>query len=289
MKVEHLNHPCFSKKAHLRFGRVHLPVAPKCNIQCRYCVRKYDCVNESRPGVTSKILSPSEAIERVSALLNRDDNIRVVGIAGPGDALANESTFIVLEKIGKMFPDINLCLSTNGVYLLENIERLKKIGIRYLTITINATTIGVAQQIYKWVVIDNKLYKGKDCAEIILKKQWLGLKEAANKGFYIKVNTVYIPGVNDIEIPMIAYLCGKKGVHSMNIIPLIPQAEFSHIEPPNKQKINLMRAACSKYVAQMSHCSQCRSDACGKLSENKDIELEALNQAIGEEYCEMIL
>ncbi len=43
-------HPCYSKEAH-QYARMHLPVAPACNIQCNYCNRKYDCSNESRPGV----------------------------------------------------------------------------------------------------------------------------------------------------------------------------------------------------------------------------------------------
>ncbi len=46
-------HPCFNESAKGTCGRVHLPVAPECNIKCNYCNRKYDCVNESRPGVTS--------------------------------------------------------------------------------------------------------------------------------------------------------------------------------------------------------------------------------------------
>ena len=51
-------HPCFDKEARHKNARVHLPVAPKCNIQCNYCNRKFDCVNESRPGVTSSVLTP---------------------------------------------------------------------------------------------------------------------------------------------------------------------------------------------------------------------------------------
>jgi hypothetical protein len=52
-----IRHPCFSGGG----GRicVHLPVAPACNVQCNYCVRKYDS-----PGVTAKVLSPREASER---------------------------------------------------------------------------------------------------------------------------------------------------------------------------------------------------------------------------------
>ncbi|HDL15175.1 MAG TPA: hypothetical protein ENH28_03335, partial [Euryarchaeota archaeon] len=49
------NHPCYSKEAHSKFGRIHVPVAPKCNVQCNYCVRKYDCANENRPGVTTRV------------------------------------------------------------------------------------------------------------------------------------------------------------------------------------------------------------------------------------------
>ncbi|MFQ7453900.1 MAG: hypothetical protein ACLRNQ_23780 [Flavonifractor plautii] len=51
-------HPCFSAQAHFRYGRIHLPVAPRCNIRCGYCDRRYDCANESRPGVTSEVISP---------------------------------------------------------------------------------------------------------------------------------------------------------------------------------------------------------------------------------------
>ena len=41
-------HPCFNREAHGRFGRIHLPVAARCNIVCGFCDRRYACVNESR-------------------------------------------------------------------------------------------------------------------------------------------------------------------------------------------------------------------------------------------------
>jgi nitrogen fixation protein NifB len=36
------NHPCYSEDAHHYFARMHVAVAPACNIQCHYCNRKYD-------------------------------------------------------------------------------------------------------------------------------------------------------------------------------------------------------------------------------------------------------
>lgn len=97
-------HPCFCEDAHHTFARMHLPVAPKCNIQCNYCNRKFDCCNESRPGVTSEVLDPQQALAKVKAVKEAIPQLSVIGIAGPGDPLANENTFQALELIGKEMP-----------------------------------------------------------------------------------------------------------------------------------------------------------------------------------------
>ena len=78
-------HPCFSCGSAHKYARMHLPIAPKCNISCNYCLRKYDCVNESRPGVTTEILSPKEAFAKYKIVKAKMPNLTVVGIAGPGD------------------------------------------------------------------------------------------------------------------------------------------------------------------------------------------------------------
>jgi MoaA/NifB/PqqE/SkfB family radical SAM enzyme len=64
-------HPCFDVTAKHTNARVHLPVAPKCNMLCNYCSRKYDCVNESSPGVTSAILTPQQAAEYFKGLSDK--------------------------------------------------------------------------------------------------------------------------------------------------------------------------------------------------------------------------
>jgi len=283
------SHPCFSKEAHHRFGRVHLPVAPECNIQCRYCVRKYDCANESRPGITSKVLTPAEALERVRALVERDEKLSVIGIAGPGDPLANDTTFETMRAIHREFPELILCISTNGLYLSDRLEELVRSGVRSLTITINAVMPETAEKIYSWVLYRGKRYTGKEAAECLLCNQWRGLRNAIDAGLIVKINTVLIPGVNDTDIPLIAWLAGGRGAHLMNIMPLIPQAEFRHLQRPTHIEILTMRSICKTYIPQMTHCRQCRADACGILGEDKDMELEVLNARIGEEYCEMVI
>lgn len=281
-------HPCFSEKAHHLFGRMHLPVAPACNIQCNYCIRKYDCANESRPGVTSKVLTADESMERVRTLVERSGKLSVIGIAGPGDPLANNATFEVMREVHREFPELILCVSTNGLLLPDRLEDLIKSGVRSLTVTINAVFPETAAAIYAWINCRGKRYTGIEAAEYLLCNQWKGLSNAVESGLAVKINTVLIPGVNDAEIPLVAKLAGEMGAEIMNILPLIPQASFENVKRPSREEIACMRETCGKYIPQMTHCKQCRADACGILGDDKDMELEVLNSRIGEEYCENV-
>ena len=135
MKNKIQGHPCFGGNHHKK-GRMHLAVAPRCNIKCGYCTRKHDCANETRPGVTSRLETPAEAIQKVREVMASPivgPIIKVIGIAGPGDPLANEETFETFELVKKEFPDLMLCMSTNGLLLPESIDRLYELGLHSLT------------------------------------------------------------------------------------------------------------------------------------------------------------
>ncbi len=77
------NHPCYSEDAHRHYARMQVAVAPACNIQCNYCYRKYDCSNESRPGVVSAKLTPHQAVRKVVAVASEIPQMTVLGIANP--------------------------------------------------------------------------------------------------------------------------------------------------------------------------------------------------------------
>ena len=133
------NHPCFNVHAKGTCGRVHLPVAPDCNIKCNYCNRKYDCVNESRPGVTSSVLTPDQAVLYLERVLEKAPNITVAGIAGPGDAFAKpQGTMETLRLIRKRFPELLLCLATNGLNVAPYIAELAELQVSHVTMTVNA-------------------------------------------------------------------------------------------------------------------------------------------------------
>jgi hypothetical protein len=77
-------------------------------------------------------------VEKIRFVKTKVPYLSVIGIAGPGDPLANEETFRTLELVGKEFPELTLCLSTNGLRLPENVDRLKRLGVKFITVTMNA-------------------------------------------------------------------------------------------------------------------------------------------------------
>lgn len=260
-------HPCYNPAAHFKFGRIHLPVAPRCNIKCRYCVRKHDCANENRPGVTSRIITPEEAIEKVRFAVQRDPRISVIGIAGPGDPLDNDKTFETFRLAQKEFPYLNRCLSTNGLLLPEKIDILEELGVKTLTITINAIDPFIGSQIYSFVQYNGELFQGEDAFEVLNHNQLKGLRMAVKRGIVVKVNSVCIPTINSDHLIEVAKTVEKLGAYIMNVIPLIPQGEFAHLEAPSPIEIKRIRDGCENILFQFRHCVQCRADAVGVPSE----------------------
>lgn len=264
-------HPCFSKEAKGKYARVHLPVAPKCNIQCNYCKRDYDCVNESRPGVTSKVLSPEQALLYLVKLKEKMPHLSVVGIAGPGDPFANPvETLTTLRLIRKQFPDMILCLSSNGLNVAPYVDELAELKVSHVTITMNALDPEVTKDIYKWVRFDKRGYVGIEGAKVLLQKQLEAIKMLKMYNITVKINTIVIPGINDHLIGDIAKMAKELGADLMNTIPLYPVegTPFETLNEPSPGMMKVIRADIAKHIKPMTHCARCRADAVGLLGKD---------------------
>lgn len=266
MTISTTQHPCFNPAYHKTRGRMHLPVAPRCNIDCNYCGRTY-CAHESRPGVAATLLAPGEVADRVERHVTRDPRITVIGVAGPGEPLFNEETFESLEAVHASFPSLSLCVSTNGLLLPDRIGDLQRLGVRHLTVTINTVDAETGGRINPSAWYQGKRYTGRDAAELLLRNQLVGLKLAVLRGLIVKVNCVYIPELNGEGIVDVARAASSSGAALFNIMPLIPQNRFSGLRPPSAAEVNALRDACAPIIPQMRHCRQCRADASGILGE----------------------
>jgi len=273
-------HPCYSEEAHHHYARMHVAVAPACNIQCNYCNRKFDCANESRPGVVSELLTPEEAAHKVLVIAGKIPQMTVLGIAGPGDPLANpEKTFRTFELIAEQAPDIKLCLSTNGLMLPEYVDRIKQLNIDHVTITINMVDPEIGEKIYPWVHYKRKRYRGIEGVRILHERQMESLQALKEADILCKVNSVMIPGINDEHLVEVDRVIREKGAFLHNIMPLISAPEHgTHFgltgqRGPTPKELKKLQDDCAgSNMKMMRHCRQCRADAVGLLGEDRSQE-----------------
>ena len=273
------DHPCYSEEAHHYFARMHVAVAPACNIQCNYCNRKYDCANESRPGVVSEKLTPDQALRKVITVANEVPQLSVLGIAGPGDACYDwKKSKATFEAVSKAIPDIKLCISTNGLALPDHVDELAGMNVDHVTITINMVDPEIGAKIYPWIYFNNRRYTGVEASQILHERQMLGLEMLAARGILTKVNSVMIPGINDEHLKVVNAEVKRRGAFLHNIMPLISDpAHGTHFgltgqRGPTHAELKNLQDACAGGANLMRHCRQCRADAVGLLGEDRGQE-----------------
>ena len=270
-KKEAVKHPCFDEDAKHTHARVHLPVAPSCNIQCSYCNRKYDCVNESRPGVTSSVLEPTQAVKYLVELDKHINNISVIGIAGPGDPFANpEEVMQTLREVKAKFPNRIFCLSTNGLNLQPYIDEIAALDVTHVTLTINGVNPEITSKLYQWVRYEKKIYRGEEAARLLLEKQLACIPLLKAKGITVKINFIIVPDINDHHIDETARVVKELGADIINCMPLIPTpgSNFEEMPKPDQKMIFRVRAEAKYHLPLMTHCARCRADAAGFLGQD---------------------
>ncbi|MCK7499384.1 MAG: radical SAM protein [Comamonadaceae bacterium] len=127
----------------------------------------------------------------------------MLGIAGPGDPLANPArTFETFRRLAEHAPDIKLCLSTNGLALPDHVDEI----CQHTTSTTSpspSTCVDpeVGAQIYPWIFWQHRRVHGREAAAILHRaaacRGWRCWPRAAS---WCKVNSVVIPGVNDAHL-----------------------------------------------------------------------------------------
>jgi len=203
----------------------------------------------------------------------------VLGIAGPGDPLANPAkTFKTFELVANAAPDIKLCLSTNGLALPDHIDTIARSKIDHVTITINMVDPDIGAKIYPWIFFNHKRYTGIDAARILTDRQLQGLEMLSERGILCKVNSVMIPNINDDHLVEVNKAVKSRGAFLHNIMPLISAPEHGTVfglngqRGPTAQELKALQDACEGEIKMMRHCRQCRADAVGLLGEDRSAE-----------------
>ncbi|MDR3153946.1 MAG: radical SAM protein [Deltaproteobacteria bacterium] len=256
------DHPCFSARCQPQTGRIHLPVAPRCNIFCRFCARGIT-KGAALPGNAQRILSPREAAAAVETALLLCPDIKVAGVAGPGDPLAGSESLEALSLVRERHPEIIACLSTNGLELFASMEGLMAAGVQTVTVTVNAVDPAILARLNRGVLVGGRFIGGTEGASILIAAQERGVREAARNSMTVKANMVLAPGINSGHAGEVARAVRAWGADIMNIIPLIPAHDFSRVPAPTPEEYAAASDAAARHIPVKTNCRRCRADACG--------------------------
>ncbi len=250
---------------------LHLPVAPRCNIQCGDCDRTGDCSNNSPKGRTSTLLTPQQAVAFAQEAIRCEPRIMCAGISGPGDPLANpEETLLTLRLLRAQFPDLPFFISTNGVALVEHAEALAELGVSLCTVTVNAVDPTIVARLVDWVQAPNGFLAGEDAAEFYLERQLSGIAAAVARGITVRANVQLVPTINEHHIEDIAKRLAQLNVSYLHLRAFEPsetqKQAFSQVMAPTAIELARAREQAGRHIELVKHCSLCPSDSIGCLA-----------------------
>ena len=251
-------HPCFHQDAYCQYGRLHLPVSPSCNIQCRYCSNGF--LKAAGPDV---LIAPEQAVAVVARGLELWPQLTVVGVAGPGDPLATDDALDALTLVHRQFPALIKCLSTNGLMLVDKAERIAAAGVQTVSVTVNALRYDLLRKICSHVLLNGKYFSGDHGARLLISSQLAGIRRLVGLGIAVKINAILIPGLNDEHIGEIAKVMAQLGAVAINIVPLYAQHHSGAFPIPTPLQLHEARQAAEKRLPVVRFCRLCEADACG--------------------------
>ena len=166
-----------------RYGRylnyLRISITDRCNLQCIYCMP-----DGSMEKLPHKEILRYEEILRIVRLGVRL-GITKVRITG-GEPLVRKGVYDFLESLTGIDGLADVSLTTNGVLLKDNIEKIKSAGIKRINISIDS--------------LDRQKFK-KITGNDYFNQVWEGIEQAQRKGFDpIKLNIVALYGINDDEL-----------------------------------------------------------------------------------------
>ncbi len=195
-----------------KYGRkityLRLSITDRCNLRCRYCMPEEGVESKSH----DDILSYEEIVKIVKNA--RDMGVRRVRVTG-GEPLVRPEVFRLIAGLSQLGLE-DISMTTNGVLLAEEAERLKNAGLNRVNISLDSLKV----ERYRQITRRDKLALVKDGIE---KALLTGLKP-------VKINTVLLKDVNEDEVEDFLILSRDNPLHVRFIeyMPLGGEDEYQY-------------------------------------------------------------
>ncbi|QTA85956.1 GTP 3',8-cyclase MoaA [Desulfonema magnum] len=159
-------------------------VTDRCNLRCIYC-----SPHNPLPLPHEDILTYEEILRIIRTGVRLGiSKVRITG----GEPLVRKGIYSFLKELGRIEGISDISLTTNGVFLKDNLEKIRSAGIKRLNISMDTLNR-----------LRFKEITGRDNFD----KVWEGIMSAHEMGFDpIKINVVVLNGINDDELTELAKL-----------------------------------------------------------------------------------
>ncbi len=267
-------HPCFNNYD-FHSAIIHLPVAKDDNIKYLAEELKHHCGGAIQENMTQAhtlqesmlqentlkaILTPQEAAERYLEIRNSIPNLMVAAIAGPGEPLTDfEAVRETFQALRRMNPDLQLCLSTNGLLLPVYASHLISLGVNYVNVTVNTVYPETGARIYEQITYLGRRYSGVEGANILIQNQISGISYLAAMGISVRMNIIVRKGINEDEIKDIVEVAKECGCKLTNIIEPTTgrNYEANGLEAYGRDELSELRRECESIMPQSYFCKPC--------------------------------
>ena len=154
-----------------------LAVTDRCNLRCTYCMPA-----EGITYMPERELMSWEEMFRLTRILH-EMGIKKVRITG-GEPFVRNGLLDFLTNLAGL-KDLEICLTTNGVFVGDYIESLQKLGVRHINLSLDSLDRDRFQQITR----------RDDFAKV-----YENLIRLIDAGFQVKINAVVMQGKNEEDI-----------------------------------------------------------------------------------------
>jgi len=191
-----------SYNRHLNYLRI--SITDRCNLKCIYCVPRDRITRLSH----ADILTYEEILRLVRVGINLGiSKVRVTG----GEPLVRKGVYAFLGELSRISGLHDLSLTTNGVALVGNLEKIKSAGVKRINISLDTLKRQKYAQITGFDLFD---------------QVWQGIEKALGMEFHpIKINVVALNGVNDDELIDMAKLSLEYSFHRIHADRRLPDGQ----------------------------------------------------------------
>ncbi|MEC1862405.1 GTP 3',8-cyclase MoaA [Bacillus licheniformis] len=194
-----------------------ISVTDRCNLRCTYCMPA-EIFGQDYPFLPKGELLSFEELERLAKLFVHQFGVEKIRLTG-GEPLMRKDMPELVGKLAGIKGIRDIAMTTNGVLLPVYADKLKKAGLKRVTVSLDS--------------LDDERFKSINGRGVSVSKVLAGIEVAKKAGLGVKINMVVQKGVNEKDILPMARYFKEKG----HILRFIEFMDVGNTNEWNRQSV----------------------------------------------------